>query len=113
MNLLDTVSMMNSRNYKERFKAEYWQTKIRYEKLHRMTVKYEAGTLDFEPDCDLSLLLEQKKYMGLYLNKLEVRAEVEGIDLEALKDADNQQTKHEVLQKLSVMRRAREAICKG
>ena len=51
MNLNDTVKMMNSANYKERFKAEYWQTKIRYEKLHRMTVKYEAGTLDFEPDC--------------------------------------------------------------
>lgn len=86
MNLNDTVKMMNSANYKERFKAEYWQTKIRYEKLHRMTVKYEAGTLDFEPDCELSLLLEQKKYMGLYLNRLEVRAEVERIDLEALKD---------------------------
>ena len=40
----------------------------------------------FEPDCELSLLLEQKKYMGLYLNRLEVRAEVEGIGLEALKD---------------------------
>lgn len=86
MNLNDTVKMMNSANYKERFKAEYWQTKIRYEKLHRMTVKYEAGSLDFEPDCELSLLLEQKKYMGLYLNRLEVRAEVERIDLEALKD---------------------------
>lgn len=64
MNLNDTVKMMNSANYKERFKAEYWQTKIRYEKLHRMTVKYEAGTLDFEPDCELSLLLEQKKVYG-------------------------------------------------
>ena len=83
MKLSDTVQMMNSTDYKERFKAEYWQTKIRYDKLHRMTVKYEAGTLGFEPDCELSLLLEQKKYMGLYLNKLEVRAEVEGINLEA------------------------------
>ena len=86
MKLSDTVQMMNSADYKERFKAEYWQTKIRYEKLHRMTMKYEAGTLDFEPDCELSLLLEQEKYMGLYLSKLEVRAEVEKIDLEALKD---------------------------
>ena len=90
MKLSDTVQMMNSADYKERFKAEYWQTKIRYDKLHRMTVKYEAGTLDFEPDCELSLLLEQKKYMGLYLNRLEVRAEVEGIGLEALKDGLNQ-----------------------
>ena len=89
MKLSDTVQMMNSADYKERFKAEYWQTKIRYDKLHRMTVKYEAGTLDFEPGCELSLLLEQKKYMGLYLNRLEVRAEVEGIGLEALKDGSS------------------------
>ena len=87
MNLNDTVKMMNSADYKERFKAEYWQTKIRYEKLHRMTVKYEAGTLDFKPDCTLDLLLEQKKYMGLYLNRLEIRAEVEGIDLGGAKKA--------------------------
>ena len=88
MNLNDTVKMMNSSDYKERFKAEYWQTKIRYDKLHRMMVKYEAGTLAFEPDCEPSLLLEQKKYMGLYLTRLEVRAEVEGIGLEALKDGN-------------------------
>lgn len=81
MNLMDTVPMMNSASYKARMRAEYWQTKIRYEKLHRMTVQYEAGTLDFEPACELSLLLEQKKHMGLYLNCLEIRAEVEGIDL--------------------------------
>lgn len=81
MTLNDTVKMMNSADYKERIKAEYWQTKIRYKKLHNMTVKYEAGTLDFEPDCTLDLLLEQEKYMRLYLNRLEVRAAIEGIDL--------------------------------
>ena len=86
MTLNDTVKMMTSPDYKERFKAEYWQTKIRYEKLHRMTVKYEAGTLDFEPDCELSLLLEQKKYMGLYLNRLEIRAAIENIDLEDVEE---------------------------
>ena len=86
MTLNDTVKMMTSPDYKERFKAEYWQTKIRYEKLHRMTVKYEAGTLDFEPDCELSLLLEQKKYMGLYLNRLEIRAAIEDIDLEDVEE---------------------------
>lgn len=26
--------------YKERFKAEYYQTNIRYQKLHAMTTKY-------------------------------------------------------------------------
>lgn len=57
---------MNSVDYKDRFKAEYWQTQVRYEKLHAMIIKYEAGTLNFTPTCN------------------EVRAEVEEIDLEAM-----------------------------
>ena len=82
MELKDTIEMMNSPDYKERFKAEYMQTKIRYLKLHRMCIKYEAGTLDFTPTCSLELLKEQKKAMGHYLGCLEVRAEAEGIELE-------------------------------
>lgn len=81
MDLKDTVSMMNHEDYKERFKAEYAQTKIRYEKLHRMTVKYEAGTLDFTPSCPIDLLKKQKSAMGQYLNCLEIRSEIEGVDL--------------------------------
>lgn len=81
MELKDTIELMNSNDYKERFKAEYLQTKIRYEKLHKMTVKYEAGTLNFEPSCSLEILKEQKSYMGNYLRMLEVRAEIEKIDL--------------------------------
>lgn len=79
--LKDTVTMMNSEDYKERFRAEYFQTKIRYEKLHAMTIKYEAGTLNFTPSCSLELLNEQKRHMGNYLHCLEVRAEIEKIDL--------------------------------
>ena len=82
MELKETIKMMNSTDYKERFKAEYMQTKIRYEKLHKMTIKYEAKTLNFQPQCSLELLNEQKKHMGNYLHCLEVRAEIEGISLE-------------------------------
>ena len=81
MNLRETVTMMNSPDYKERFKAEYQQLKIRYDKLDAMTVKYEAGTLDFTPDCSLQLLKEQKMHMGCYLRCLKIRAEIEGIKL--------------------------------
>lgn len=81
MDLMDTVAMMGSEDYKERFKAEYIQTKIRYEKLHNMIVRYEAGTLDFMPSCPLNLLKSQKTAMGNYLFCLEVRAEIEGIKL--------------------------------
>ena len=81
MELKDTIPMMDNPNYKERFRAEYYQTKIRYDKLHRMCVKYEAGTLNFTPTCSLELLKEQKKHMGCYLHCLEIRAEIEGIEL--------------------------------
>lgn len=33
MELKDTIKLMESKDYKERFKAEYYQTKIRWEKL--------------------------------------------------------------------------------
>lgn len=81
MELRDTIELMDSKDYKERFKAEYLQTKIRYDKLHAMTVKYEAGTLNFEPSCSLEILKEQKSYMGNYLRMLEIRAEIEKIKL--------------------------------
>lgn len=79
--LADTIPYMNSSDYKDRFIGEYWQTRIRYDKLHDMTVRYEAGKLNFTPTCPLDLLKEQKKYMGMYLNKLEIRAVLEEIDL--------------------------------
>lgn len=84
MNLKDTVKMMLSEDYRERFRAEYHQTKIRYEKLHRMCIKYEAGVLLFKPTCSLELLKQQKAAMGQYLYYLEMRAELEHIDLEDL-----------------------------
>lgn len=79
--LKDTIELMTSDDYKKRFIAEYDQTKIRYEKLHRMVVKYEAGTLTFTPKCDIELLKKQKAAMGQYLYCLEVRAEIEGVEL--------------------------------
>ena len=82
MELVETADMMESPDYKERFKAEYWQTKIRWRKLHRMLVKYEAGTLGFEPSCSLELLKKQAFHMGNYIHILEIRAEIESIDLE-------------------------------
>lgn len=81
MELKDTIELMNSEDYKDRFKAEYYQTKIRYEKLHRLIIKMEAGTCDFTPSCSLEIYKEQAKYMGMYLHTLEVRAEIEKNEL--------------------------------
>jgi len=81
MELADTAKMMTSSDYKERFKAEYNQVKIRHEKLHEMNVKYEEGTLDFEPKCSLELLKHQEKVMKDYILTLEIRAKSEGIEV--------------------------------
>ena len=68
-------------SYKDRMAAEYRELKERYDKLHRIIVKYEAGTLDFTPSCPIELLKKQAKAMGEYLYVLEVRAEIEGVQL--------------------------------
>lgn len=81
MELCETKAMMCEKDYRVRFIAEYLQLKIRYDKLHKMIVKYEAGTLDFTPDCSLELLKKQASLMGQYLYVLEMRAEIEGVDL--------------------------------
>ena len=79
--LKQTVDLMVSSDYKERLIAEYVQVKIRYQKLHRMLVKYDAGKLDFEPTCSVATLRDQKRSMGMYINTLEIRAMVEEIAL--------------------------------
>lgn len=71
----------DNEDYKVRFVKEYNELKERYGKLHKMIVKAEAGTLDFEPDCPLDLLKQQAKAMGEYLHILEIRAEIERIDI--------------------------------
>ena len=69
-------------DYKDRFKIEYKELKERYNKLHKIIIKYEACTLDFTPDTPVHILEEQAKFMGNYLRILEIRAEIEKIDLE-------------------------------
>ena len=71
----------DANTWQERMQKEYRELKERYKKLHRMVTKYEAGTLDFTPNCSLELLRQQKRHMGEYLHDLEVRAEIEGVNL--------------------------------
>lgn len=48
MELRDTVEMMNNADYKERFKAEYYQTAIRYGKLKAMVDKHNEARAAIE-----------------------------------------------------------------
>ena len=81
MELRDTVGMMNSEDYKERFKAEYQQNVIRYQKLAAMLGKWDKGELSFEPACPRSTYNMQVRAMTDYIAVLEARAVMEGIDL--------------------------------
>lgn len=85
MELKETIESMCSDNYKERFVAEYHQVKIRYEKLKNFCNKIEVeemlGKEVTKHDCQLELLIEQQKYMGLYLSVLEKRALIENVEL--------------------------------
>ena len=82
MELNYTVEMMTSTDYKERFKAEYYQLKIRYGKLMKMLKEYwDKDELDFTPDCPRGLYTLLRA-MHDYLAVLEARAKIEGIELE-------------------------------
>lgn len=81
MTLEDTVEMMNSVDYKERFKAEYRQNSIRYNKLKAMLEKWDRGELDFKPVCPRSLYNMQIRAMTDYIAVLEARAVMEGVDM--------------------------------
>ena len=96
------IKLMQSENYKDRFKAEYYQLKDRWEKL---SAKIEADNATIEkndcvkrqfigygknaddsyilgnPDYSLYLLSRQKRCMTEYLHILEKRAQIEKIKL--------------------------------
>lgn len=84
--LKDTIDLMLSNDYGDRFVAEYQQTKIRYEKLHAMLRKYYAGKLEFTLDSPVWLLEQQLDTMRAYLDILEARSKEEMISLEGNDD---------------------------
>ena len=91
--LKQTVRFMNSEDYKKRFIAEYWQLKIRYEKLVSMCYHWDHNKLKFIPSCPRSWYDEQLKAMKLYLDVLEKRAAREGINLDDTRRVKNAKSK--------------------
>ena len=85
MELKDTIEQMTSPDYKERFKAEYAQLKIRTERLGdfigRIFYAQAKGTEEPKHDCPLTLLQLQHDRMCNYMDLLEKRAFIEHIDL--------------------------------
>lgn len=115
MRMSETVDLMNSKNYKERFVAEYWQTKIRYEALRKMNTKIDACDT-IQISCDsaitpemkdearndmprhvspLSVLRAQERIMEQYLKALELRADIESINLERYENGNDTESTRE------------------
>ena len=63
MQIKDTIEMMTSEDYKERFMAEYYQLSIRIYSLTSMLIKWENNMLDFEPKCSKETLENQVIFM--------------------------------------------------
>ena len=68
-------------DYKKRMVEEYQELWPRVVKLENILNRYGKGELDFEPTCPIDLLVAQYHAMSTYLNILNVRAEIEDVDL--------------------------------
>lgn len=79
--LKETTNLMLSADYKERFKAEFYQLNIRITKLEIMLRKVRNNEIDFKPTCPRGLLEEQLTAMKQYQSILYSRAEEENITL--------------------------------
>ena len=102
--LPDTAELMSSKDYQDRFVAEYLQLEIRTAKLESLVNKMMAAEdvnprepdyekfCGFKPTCSTELLYQQLQDMKRYLETLKVRAEIEDIDLEDLKVVSTKET---------------------
>lgn len=81
MELKDTIELMISSDYKERFYAEYLQNKIRLDKLKAMLEKWDKGELTFAPTCPRTIYNYQVKAMQAYHDILVIRAKMESIEI--------------------------------
>ena len=79
--LTETVELMTSSDYKDRFKAEYYQLEYRYNKLKKMMDDWDNGTLSFTPTCPYDYYENQMVYMKAYMDVLQARAELENVEL--------------------------------
>lgn len=79
--LKETVNLMLSDRWEDRLVAEYWQTKIRYDALHKTLVKADAGVTELNLKEDYHIRT-QESLMDQYLYQIEIRAALAGINLD-------------------------------
>lgn len=86
MLLKDTCTLMCSKDYKDRFLAEYHQLLERRKRLKKFIDKIQASfyTQKEQPkhDCPLPVLKKQLAIMDDYLSILELRASIEEVEFD-------------------------------
>ena len=80
--LKNTLDIMCSTDYKERFIAEYKQLEIRILGLERMLDNWDHNELNFKPTCPRSTYDLQLRAMKDYYAVLQMRAVMENIPIE-------------------------------
>lgn len=80
MQLENTIDLMISKDYKDRFKAEYYQLENRIIGLTNMINNYYKKQLAFKIN-DISIYEKQLSVMTEYLNILTERAKLDDIKL--------------------------------
>lgn len=81
-NLEETVDLMLSNDPKDQLKAEYWQTKIRLDRLTEEIAIYDASITPFDlPSFSRKELDLQRVRMDHYLDSLRERAKNEDVDI--------------------------------
>lgn len=75
-----TLEKRLSNDWRERVLGEYLSLKDKAEKLHKTLIKWDAGTVVQRCNTPIEVLQTQYKHMTNYLNTLEVRMELEGIN---------------------------------
>lgn len=84
--LKETVDLMLSDDYIDRFKAEYYQLENRFIKLSSMIKNWDK--LSFTPNMSKVFYIEQLHSMALYLHYLIVRSQVEKVKLDKAENID-------------------------
>lgn len=80
MKLSDTIQGMQSEDWKERLKAEYYQTKIRYDGIDCTIAEFEDGK---RPELveSIELMKSQANAMANYLFCMKSRLALAGVEI--------------------------------
>lgn len=84
--LKDTVDLMLSDDYADRFKAEYYQLETRFIKLAAMVENWDK--LTFTPNMSRKFYIKQLHIMAMYLYYLILRSGPERIDIDKNENID-------------------------